>query len=133
MSVVHGAMPAGMHIVALHLVAGGAGAQVPGRVRRKVSLLRPVVLSTVSAITGQPAACDAVQDFLASVPGVRRVELIPDRPTQRFVDVFDAGRGGRGEDLQRAAGFGRARYGEFAVWMRTIFRRRWGTVKIGLL
>jgi hypothetical protein len=61
---------------------------------------------------------DAAKQLLAGCPRARGVELIPHGTAERGVHVLDAGRRGGRENLECPVRFGRARDGQFPVWMR---------------
>ena len=71
----------------------------------------------------------ASQDRFARFPRIRRVELIPRRPAQRFVYILNGRRCHRREYLHRAVRFGRSRRRQFALG-KTLLRRQPGTEKL---
>src|SRR5580692_458370 len=68
-----------------------------------------------------PGGLHAPQNFFADFPGVRRVELIPDRAAEGLVDIFDGRRGCRREKLQSATRFRCPCDGQFAVGKERLF------------
>ncbi len=108
---------------------GGSGLPVVTAVAlREIFWPRPQIRFAVAAGCVVDRECDdgaagclyPAQQLLARRPRAGRVQLIPDRPAERGVHVFDAGRRGRRENLQRTACFRGPRHGDFAFRMERL-------------
>ena len=116
-----------------HLVARGALAHVFRAGAEVGFTAAPARVIDREDDHGASGGFHAPQHFLARFPGIRGVELIPDRPPESGVHFFHRERRRRGKHLERPAGSWLRGQPPIRRRRETIPRRWSGMRKIGLL